>query len=139
MNEFISTITSLVTVFLYPVISGPVAAFIYVKLLKRKEYWLRYLYWPVLVAVHVAGFFLMLYTLGDFVFGPGFLSCLITPIIAVGTALVLRLFSSRFYQEVDGDPRQKKWYQVGILFIMLMQLGTVFMLILLAPSLKNGA
>ena len=134
MNEVISTITSLVMVFLYPVISGPIAAFIYVKTLKLKEYWLRYLFWPVLLAVHVAGYFLMLHTLGDFFFGPGFLACLITPIIAVGTALVLRLFSRRFYQEVDDDPGKKRWYLMGTFLIPLMQLGTVFILILLAPS-----
>jgi hypothetical protein len=134
MNEVISTITSLVLIFLYPVISGPVAAFVYIKILKRKEHWLRYLFWPVLIIVNIAGFFLLLYTLGDFMFGPGFLACLITPIVAVGTALGLRLFSPRFYQEVDRDPGQKRWYLMGTFFIPLMQLGTVFILILLAPS-----
>jgi hypothetical protein len=97
-------------------------------------YWLRYLFWPILIAVHIAGFFLMLHTMGEFIFGPGFLACLITPIFAVGTALGLRLSSHRFYQEIRDDPGAKRWFMMGTFLIPLLQLGTVFLLILLAPS-----
>lgn len=134
MDAVISTISFFVAVFLYPVISGPVAALVLVMALKRTEQWLRVLFWPVLIAVHIAGFFLMVHTLGDFVFGPGFLACLITPIFAVGTALGLRLSSRRFYQAVGDDPSRRRWFVTGTFLIPLLQLGTVVMLILLAPS-----
>jgi hypothetical protein len=134
MDTIIDTVSFFVAVFLYPIISGPVAALVLVMALKRKEQWLRVLFWPVLIAVHIAGFFLMLHTLGDFVFGPGFLACLITPIFAVGTALGLRLSSRRFYQAVGDDPSRRRWFVTGTFLIPLLQLGTVVILILLAPS-----
>ena len=76
----------------------------------------------------------MLNTLGDFIFWPGFLACLITPIFAVGTALALRLASRQFYQEDGGDPSLQRWLMIGTFLIPLLQLGTVFTLILLAPG-----
>jgi hypothetical protein len=134
MDTIIDTVFFFAAVFLYPVISGPVAALVLVVALKRKEQWLRVLFWPVLIAVHIAGFFLMVHTLGDFVFGPGFLACLITPIFAVGTALGLRLSSRRFYQAVGDDLIRRRWFVTATFLIPLLQLGTVVMLILLAPS-----
>jgi hypothetical protein len=134
MDTVISTISFFVTAFLYPVISGPVAALVLVMVLKQKEQWPRVLFWPVLIAVHVGGFFLMVRTLGDFVFGPGFLACLITPIFAVGTALGLRLSSRRFYQAVSDDLDRRRWFVMGTVLIPLLQLGTVVILTLLAPG-----
>jgi transposase len=87
---------------------------------------LRILFWPVLIAVHIGGYFFMLHTLGDFFFGPGFLACLITPVFAVSTALGLR-FSSRRFCRATGD-------DIGTVLIPLMQLGTVMVLTLLAPG-----
>ena len=134
MDMVISTIYFFAVVFLYPVVSGPLTALVFVMALRRKEQWPSFLFWTVLIAVHIAGFFLMVHTLGDFLFGPGFLACLITPIFAVGTALGLRLSSRRFYQAVGDDPSRRRWFAAGTFLIPLLQLGTVVMLMLLAPS-----
>jgi len=87
MNEVISTIFLFAAVLLYPVISGLVAALLLVMLLKREERGLVLFFWPGLVAVHIAGYFFMLHTLGDAFFGPGFLACLIIPIFSASTQL----------------------------------------------------
>jgi hypothetical protein len=134
MDEVISIISFFAAVFLYPIVSGPGAAFALVMILRREEQGLKLLFWPVLIAVHIAGYFFMLHTLGDFFFGPGFLACLITPIFAVSTALGLRLSSHRFHQAVGDDPSRRRWFVIGTVLIPLMQLGTVMVLMLLAPS-----
>lgn len=134
MDGVISTISFFTAVFLYPIVSGPVAALALVMILKRKEQWPRFLFWPMLIAAHIAGFFLMRHTLGDFFFGPGFLACLITPIVAVGTALGMRLSTRRFYQAVGDDASRGRGFVAGTFLIPLLQLGTVMALILLAPS-----
>jgi hypothetical protein len=133
-QEILSTIAFFAAVLLYPTLTGPVAALVLVLVLKRQERWPRLFFWPALIALHIAGFFFLEHTLGDFVFGPGFLSCLITPIFAVSTALGLRLSSGRFYRAVGDDPGRRRWLIAGTVLIPLLQLGTVLTLILLAPS-----
>jgi hypothetical protein len=134
MSEIVSTIFLFAAVLLYPVVSGPVAARVLVVILKREGRGLRLFFWPALIAVHVAGYFFMLHTLGDVIFGPGFLACLITPIFAVGTALGLRLSSRRFYRAIGDDASRRRWFVIGTVLIPLMQLVTIGVLILLAPS-----
>jgi hypothetical protein len=137
MNEVISTISFFTAVFLYPILSGPVAAFALAKVLQREEQWPRVLFWLALVSVHLGGFFLMLHTLGDLFFGPGFLACLLTPIFAAGTALGMRLSRHRFHKAVGEDPRARRGFNVGTFLIPLLQLATVFALTLLAPSVPS--
>jgi hypothetical protein len=133
--EALANVSSLVVVFLYPIISGPVAALILVMALRRKERWLGLLFFPMLIVAHAAGYLLMVNTLGDFRAMTGMLACLTTPIFAVGTALGLRLSSRRFYQAVGDDPCRRRWFVVGTILIPFLQLGTVLTLALLAPSL----
>jgi hypothetical protein len=125
----------IVSTLLYPVLSGPVAAFVLVIVLRQAKRWALALFWLLVVALNVAGFFCLAVTLGDFFPGPGFFSCAITPILAVLTALVPRLLARRIHQLIGDDTRRKRWLAAGTLLIAALQVGTVFSLLLLAPWL----
>jgi hypothetical protein len=102
--------------------------------LRRKDRRLLWLYWPLLIVVHIAGFWLMMRTLGNWGIGPGFISCLLTPIVAASTALGLRLASRRWLPDLWKDPRQRAWLTAGTFVLPLLQAITVFTLVLFAPS-----
>jgi len=121
-------------VFLIPFVYGPAAAYVYVKLLKREERRLRLLFWPVLIFLHIAGFFIMLYGPDDIFSVAVFVACLVSPIFAVSTALGLRLAFGRFKEAVDDDPGLRRWYNFGTVLIPLLQMNTIFWVIILAPS-----
>ena len=119
----------------YPVVSGPLAAFLFVQVLKRGDRRLMSIFWPALVVVHILGFLFLMTTKGEFLPGAGFFSCLITPIVAVATVLALRIFLRRKGDVVADDPWRKGWMTAGTVVIPLLQLATIFVFVLLAPSL----
>lgn len=125
MDTEVSNNTSILVVFLYPVVSGPGVAIILVMTLRRKEQWPRLLFFPLLIAAHLVGYSFMVHALGNLRVISGSLACTITSIIAVGTALGLRLYSHRFYQVVGDDPSRRRWFVIGIFLIPLLQVGTV--------------
>ena len=135
MDMTVANVSSFLVVFLYPVVSGPVAALVLVMVLKRRERWPGLLFFPLLVVAHIAGYLSMVHTLGDYRAVSGVLACVTTPILAVGTALGLRLAARRFYQAVGNDPSRRRWFVIGTFLIPLLQVGTVGTLALLAPSL----
>ncbi|MEJ2150280.1 MAG: hypothetical protein P8Z40_12470 [Chloroflexota bacterium] len=125
----------LVSILLYPIISGPVATLAFIIILRLRKQWAMVLFWLSLVALNVAGFFYLALTLGDFFAGPGFFACMITPIFAIVTVLVSRLLVRRLHQAIGGDDKRQRWLTVGTLLIAFLQIATVFALALLAPWL----
>ena len=133
--------TSIPNVFLFivaailpPVVSGPVAATVFVAILKEDTGRRLLLFWLMLIAWDVATFFFIANTTGDFI-GPGFVACLATP-IAVAFALIIRRSSShRFYQAIGDDKVRQRWFLVGTLLIPFLQIVTVILLVLLRPAL----
>jgi len=131
----VNTVVSLASIVVYPIISGPVAALVFVQVLRRGKRWTILAFWPVLVILNALGFVFLAVTLGDFLAGPGFFSCLITPIFAVATALLLRLSARRYAEVLAEDTWHKGWLAVGTVVIPLLQLTTIVALALLAPWL----
>jgi hypothetical protein len=134
MDEFIATAAFYGTALLYPIVTGPLAAYVLLLVLRRHDRRLIVLFWPVLTVLHAAGYLLMMRTLGDFLPGPGSLACLVTPVFAVATALGMRLASRRLRQAPGRDPVRQRWLVAGTFLIPLMQLVTVATLLLLAPT-----
>jgi hypothetical protein len=134
MEEIADTLVFYGTALIYPLVTGPLAAWALVLAARRGGRWLVLLYWPALIMLHAAGFYLLLRTLGDFMIGPGFMSCLVTPVFAVGTALGLRIVARRLSPESWADPRRRRWLLVGAFLLPLLQAVTVIALVLLAPS-----
>ncbi len=133
MSEFIPLLLVLGTALLFPVITGPLAAFIYVKILKQDRQWLWVLFWPVLIAINFTSFYILADGSDDFFDIAGFLACFFTPIIAVSTALGMRLYLSRFYQAEGDDLKRGTWFHIGTVLIPLMQVVTIFLMIVYMP------
>ena len=133
MSEFLATVAFYAPSLLYPIVSGPIAAYVLVLVLRRDHRRLLLLFWPLLVAVHVIGYIVMMHALGELFFGPGFIACLVTPIFAVGTALGLRV-AARKIGALWQDPGRRAWLILGTILIPLLQVVTVVTLMLLAPS-----
>jgi hypothetical protein len=134
MDEPIATAIYYGTAFLYPIVTGPLAAYVLLLAWRRPNRRLIALFWPVLIVLHTAGFLLMRRTLGDLLIGPGALSCMVTPVFAVTTALGMRIASRRLDQAQGTDPVRGRWLVLGTFLIPLMQLVTVATLVLLAPG-----
>jgi hypothetical protein len=133
MDEIIATAAYYETALLYPIVTGPLAAYVLLLAGRRCDRRLIALFWPVLIVLHGAGFLLMMRTLGYFLPGPGSLACLVTPAFAVATALGMRIASRRLRQAPGRDPVRQRWLVAGTFLIPLMQLVTVTTLLLLAP------
>lgn len=133
MKELLGTATYYATALLYPVVTGPLAAYGLVLVCRRASRWLLVLFWPMLILFHGVGYVLMRRTLGDTLIGPGAMSCMVTPLFAVGTALGMRIAWRRRRQVQGVDPLWGRWLVAGTLLIPLMQLATAGILALLAP------
>lgn len=134
MDEIAVTIGFYAAALLYPAVTGPVAAYALVLILRRKSLKLMLAYWPVLLAAHVAAFLLMAGSAGDLSW-LSFVTCFVTPMFAVSTALGLRIASRRLAQDIREDPARRTWLVIGTFLIPLMQVATVGTWILLAPAL----
>jgi hypothetical protein len=134
MNEPMSTIASLAAIFLPPIISGPVAAIVFVAVLRREGRWRLPLFWASLLVVDFAAMMFMALTLGEFI-GPGFFACLLMPVFAVGTLVVLVLVRKRAYRVVGEDEKRRTWYVVGALLIPFLQMAVTAALLVVGPLL----
>jgi len=129
------TVAFYLSALLYPVVSGPLAAFFLIRALQRGARRMLFIFWPALVVAHGLGFVFLATTKGDLLPGAGFFSCLVTPIFAVATALALRIFARRKVDALALDPWCKGWMTAGTVAIPLLQLLTLFVFVLLAPAL----
>jgi hypothetical protein len=134
MDNTAATLTFYIIALIYPVFTGPIAGWILVLLVRKEDRNLILLYWPILILMHVFGYVWLLNTLGDLSIGPGFISCLITPIFGVSTALGLRIATRRLSPRMEGKPAFSRWLIIGTIFLPLLQGMTLVVLILLAPS-----
>ncbi|MFN2131753.1 MAG: hypothetical protein ACK2VD_14585 [Anaerolineae bacterium] len=134
MDELVATAAYYGTALLYPIVTGPLAAYMLLLAWRRPDRRLIVLFWPALIVLHAAGFLLMRHTLDDLLIGPGALSCMVTPVFAVTTALGMRIASRRSHTAQGADRASGHWLVAGNILIPLMQLVTVAILALLAPS-----
>ena len=103
-----------------PLITGPVAAVVYVIALKKKSQMLL-LFWACLLALDAAATFVMTLTLGDFI-GPGTLACVQMPLMALVAALILMFSRRRLLASELQDESLRRWYLAGVVLIPLLQL-----------------
>lgn len=134
MDTLGSTVADLALTLLLPLISGPVAAVVYMAVVRREGRWRQPVFWLSLLVADLAVCLVMAVTLGDFI-GPGALACALTPVAAVVT-LALGLVSKRWmYRTMGEDKRRWTWYLVGIGAIALLQLAVIVALTIIAPAL----
>lgn len=134
MNQIATTIIFYVRASIYPSISGPLAAYLFFSVLKRDDIKIMLAFWTSLLITHIAGFLFITGISGD-LFTPGFVTCLVTPVFAVSTALGLRIASRRLSENHWGDTSRRTWLGIGTFLIPGMQVITVVIAALFAPSL----
>jgi hypothetical protein len=134
MDQYLATAAYYGTALLYPIVTGPVAAYALLVACRRANRRLLVLFWPLLLLLHAAGYVLMRRTLDDILIGPGAMACMVTPLFAAATALGMAIASRRLRQAQGVDPVRGRWLVAGTFLIPLMQVVTVATLALLAPT-----
>ena len=133
--EALVTLYYYVSVLIYPILTGPIAAWVYLRLLKKNSRRQILFFWPLLLAVNFIGFWFLSFNLSDWLIDPGFFSCLLTPISAVLTALILRVGGLRLPPDEDTASSSRPWLTIGFIGIPALQIFTVGLYGLLAPYL----
>ena len=116
-----------------PIISGPLPTFILFRIMQSQN-WRAYFPLALVLAIafNVCAFILMIWNL-DGLLPPGFFACLLTPIVGLAMLTASVIASRRGFQAEDAT--QRRWLRVGIIAIPLLQLFTIAIMILIAPSL----
>ena len=103
--------------------TGPVAASIFIVLLKRDHRHIQPIFWLTLIAATLALGIFTAYTFSSFFPGPGCFITLFTLPAAVVTLLTFRFQAKRFYQAINNEQRRRRWFQAATLVILLLQLS----------------
>jgi hypothetical protein len=104
-------------------LTGPVAASIFIFLLKRDQRWIQPFFWLALIAATFALGIFTAYTFSHLFPGPGCFIALFTPPVAIVTLLTFRSQAKRFFQAIDNEQRRRFWFQAATLIIPLLQLS----------------
>jgi hypothetical protein len=120
---------------LYPLLTGPVAALVYLRILRRTHTTALLWFWLCLLVANSLGFIYLAVITGEGLLEPGFFSCLFTPVFSLASVLVIRLGRSRMNQELSDQPYMKARLLQGVILIPLLQILTVGLFTLLAPYL----
>jgi hypothetical protein len=120
---------------LYPLLTGPFAALVYLHILHHDRPAWVYWFWLGLLVANGLGFIYLAVITGEGLLEPGFFSCLFTPAFSLVSVLMIRLVSSCMNQELIGQPYMKSRLLQGVILIPLLQILTVGVFTLLAPYL----
>ena len=120
---------------LYPLLTGPVAALVYLRILRQNHRTALVWFWLCLLIANSLGFVYLAVITGEGLLEPGFFSCLFTPAFSLVSVLMIRLGRSRMKEELSGQPNMKARLLQGVIFIPLLQILTVGVFTLLAPYL----
>lgn len=117
-------ITFLLIPLLLVIFTGPVAASIFIGLLKRDNRLAQLIFWLVLVAATIVLGLFIAYTFSNFLPGPGCFVTFFTPPSVIIIFLLFRHQAKRFYQIINNDQRRRHWFLVATILIPLLQLST---------------
>jgi hypothetical protein len=131
----LSTLSFYTLIFLYPLITGPLAALVFLQVVQRNKARQVLLFWPGLLIVNVVGFVFLITISGEELIDPTFFSCLVTPIFAVLSALMLRIRGRSMAHELADNPHYYRWLTLGTFLIPLLQIVTMGSFVLFAPYL----
>lgn len=135
--DLLNFISFLFLVLLYPVLTGPVAALIYVRVLKQDMPRQNTVFWVLLLVGNLIGFAYLAIIKNNDLIEPSFFACLITPFFAVLSALILRLSVIRENRKGAGVEISRGGLLLGTVGIPTLQLLTMFIFVLLAPYLSE--
>ncbi len=132
MSESLHPAAEAALALLPPLLTGPAAAVAYVVALRKGRPLPLLLFWALLLILDAAAVVVMTLSLGDLI-GPGVLACVVMPLTALVTALILVISRRRLLgQEIQsGGPR--RWYLLGLVLIPSLQVAMMLFTALLGP------
>jgi hypothetical protein len=132
-------ILSLLLAFILPILAGPTAGLVFVRLLKRGKGWHQIPFWGLLVVLNLLVAYWMVVTSNEWIPVAGMAACLFTPVAAILTLLAMG-FAWRRLQAAGGtDPARKSWFTVGLVLIPALQMGLLAALVVVGPALCTWA
>ena len=118
-----------------PFLSGPLPTYLWLKMGSSPNWrWQMPVAAVLAVALNLVAAALIVANMEGLV-GAGFVACMLTPITALVTALLSRISLRRGYLTLPENVSQRRWLQVGIVAIAVLQIGMVTAVVLIAPSL----
>jgi hypothetical protein len=122
MNKPILAIIGLVSILSPPLLSGPVAATLFITVFKSEKRWRLLLFWSLLFVVDFAALVLMACTLGHHFPGAGFFAYLLMPFSAVISLAILLIQGWKLWRMPERTKWQRLVYVVGGVMIPFLQL-----------------
>lgn len=118
-----------------PLIPGPFAGFIYIIILKRKDYKWMFPFWILLIAAYILIGYRFVSISSEFFSLSGMLSCLLTPVAAILSIIVIRIAWKKINTNNQIDKLSRRLYLLGLIIIPTLQLFFLFLLSILGPQL----
>ena len=135
VTELFGVLKFITLAVLYPLLTGPVAALVYLRILQRDRSKALAWFWICLLVANGLGFSYLAVITGEGLLEPGFFSCLFTPAFSLASVLVIRLGRSRMNEEFSDQPEMKARTLQGVILIPLLQILNIGIFALLAPYL----
>lgn len=104
-------------------LTGPVAALVFIAILKKESRTAIPIFWLALVIVTIIVGIFIAYTFSGFFPGPGCFVSLLTPLFAIVTFLSFHFRARRFYESAGDDQTRRRWFMAATLLIPLLQLS----------------
>jgi hypothetical protein len=118
-----------------PLIPGPFAGFIYIIILKRKDYKWMFPFWILLIGAYILIGYRFVSISSEFFSLSGMLSCLLTPVAAIFSIIVIRIAWKKISTNKQIDKLSRRLYLLGLIIIPTLQLFFLFLLSILGPIL----
>jgi hypothetical protein len=133
--ELLAALNFIALALLYPLLTGPVAALVYLRILRHGRSITLIWFWLCLLTTNILGFIYLAVITEGGLLDPGFFSCFFTPAFSISSVLVIRLGNLRMNEEFRDQPSMKSRLLLGAILIPLMQILTIGIFALLAPYL----
>jgi hypothetical protein len=118
-----------------PLIPGPFAGFLYITILKRKDYKWLVLFWILLLVAYILIGYRLASISNDFFSLSGMLICLLTPVSAILSIIVMRIAWKNINTNNKTDNLGRRLYLLGIIIIPILQIFFLLLLSILGPVL----
>jgi hypothetical protein len=122
-----------------PLAAGPLAALVFINILKRGKGWHQLLFWVGLVLVNFLIMFWIATSTQTWLSISSFSACFFTPVAAIAGVLVIRIAWRRLTARGEIDPAHQHWLPIGLVLIPALQIASFVALLLFAPMVcKTG-
>ena len=108
--------------FLVPVVTGPVAAYMFTRVIGQKQSSLLRGFWLFLIAANFISGLLIIANWGHAWPGSGFSAVIYTPVASIMAIAIMLLRSKPYWRPIANDAHWSRWYFAGSILIPMTQL-----------------